>query len=240
MLERLQKVISHAGVASRRHAEALILEGRVAVNGQIVKELGAKVDTNDLVTVNGKPLPRNKRVYILLNKPKGYVTTVSDPQGRKTVTELVNDVPERLYPVGRLDYNTEGLLLMTNDGELTFGLTHPSRHILKTYIAKVKGQPGTSALTQLRKGVKLADGMTAPAQVKVLEYDAERDVTALEIVIHEGKNRQVRRMCEAVGHPVKQLKRSRFAFLDLTGVRRGQYRHLTASEVARLKELIKR
>lgn len=238
MMERLQKIISQAGIASRRHAEKMIIEGRVTVNGKTVTELGTKVNAKDIVTIDGKRLTGQQHIYVLLNKPKGYITTSSDPQGRKTVTELTGDIPERIYPVGRLDYATEGLLLMTNDGELTHGLTHPSKQVVKTYVAKVFGLVNEDKINKLRKGICLDDGITAPAQVEFLGYDQEKNLSALEISIHEGKNRQVRRMFEAVGHLVKNLKRTKYAFLDLEGVWRGQYRHLTASEVARLKRLL--
>lgn len=237
MAERLQKLISQAGAASRRHAEKMIVEGRVTVNGNTVTELGTKVDPRDRIAIDGKPLAGEKLVYILLNKPKGYITTLSDPQGRKTVVELISTVSERVYPVGRLDYGTEGLLIMTNDGELTHGLTHPSKHVTKTYVAKVHGLPSKEKIMQLQNGVRLEDGLTAPAQVDFLGYDQEKDLSALEISIHEGKNRQIRRMCEAIGHPVKNLKRTKYDFLDLEGLRRGQYRHLTPNEVAKLKRL---
>lgn len=238
MVERLQKIISQAGIASRRHAEKLITDGRVTVNGRVVTELGTKVEPRkDKVAVDGKAIAGEKYVYILLHKPKGVVTTLNDPQKRKTVVDLIRDIPERIYPVGRLDYNTEGLLLLTNDGELTNSLIHPSRKIRKVYLAIVEGIPQEEKLDRFRVGMKLEDGMTAPALVNIVDVDRERNLTALEIVIHEGKNRQIRRMCEKIGHPVKQLKRIKFAFLDLQGVRRGSYRFLTPTEVDELKKL---
>ncbi|MBP2642906.1 MAG: rluB [Firmicutes bacterium] len=238
MLERLQKIMSRAGVASRRHAEELIVNGRVKVNGTIVTELGYKIDAaKDNVIVDGKPISREKKVYILLNKPKGIVTTAKDPEGRRTVTELIGDISERLYPVGRLDYNTEGLLLMTNDGDLTHVLTHPSHSVFKTYVAEVACIPTEEKLDKLRVGIKLSDGVTAPAKVKILGVDHERNIARIEIIIHEGRNRQVRRMFEAIGHPVNKLKRVQFAFLTLEGVRRGRYRHLLEEEVEALKKL---
>lgn len=237
MPERLQKVISQAGVASRREAEKLIIDGRVTVNGKIVTELGTKVEHRDRITVNGKALGRQKYVYILLNKPKGVITSARDPQGRQTVVDLIEGVDERIYPVGRLDYNTEGLLLLTNDGDVTHALTHPSHEIKKTYRAKVAGIPMEEDLDRLRAGIKLADGMTAPAFVQLVDVDQETTTARVEVTIHEGRNRQVRRMFEAIGYPVKTLTRIRYAFFNLTGVRRGQYRHLTLDEVARLKEL---
>lgn len=238
MPERLQKVISQAGIASRRESEELIKAGRVKVNGVVVTELGTKVEpTRDKVAVDNKLIRTEKTVYILLNKPRGIVTTLHDPEGRKTVASLLPDISERIYPVGRLDYNTEGLLLMTNDGELTHALTHPSHEIDKTYRAKVLGRPPEEKLDRLRAGIKLEDGLTAPAKVNTVEYDREKDLTTVEIVISEGRNRQVRRMFEAIGHPVRQLKRVKFAFLTLMGVRRGAYRHLEADEVETLKNI---
>lgn len=238
MPERLQKIISQAGVASRRHAEELITAGRVTVNGLVVAELGAKVEPGrDVVAVDGRPLAGEAKVYVLLHKPRGVVTTVTDPRGRRTVTDLTADIAERLYPVGRLDYNTEGLLLLTNDGALTHALTHPRHEIDKTYIATVVGKPSEEKLDRLRMGVKLEDGTTAPARVRMTGYDLEKNATTLEIVIHEGRNRQVRRMCEAIGHPVDKLKRTKFAFLTLEGVRRGSYRHLEPEEIERLRKL---
>lgn len=236
MLERLQKIIAQAGVASRRDAEELIKAGRVTVNGKIVTELGTKVDPKrDRVAVDKKLIKAEKYLYILLYKPKGVITALEDPQGRKTVADLVADIPERIYPVGRLDYNTEGLLIMTNDGDLTNALTHPRHEITKTYLAKVHGYPPEEKLDKLRIGIKLEDGVTAPAKVNIVAIDQEKELTTLEIVIYEGKNRQIRRMCEAIGHPVKNLKRVKISFLTLEGLRRGQYRHLLASEVEELK-----
>ncbi|MCE5285494.1 MAG: rRNA pseudouridine synthase [Pelosinus sp.] len=236
-MERLQKVISQAGIASRRDAEVLITSGKVKVNGVVVTELGTKVNPlKDKVSVNGNLITSEKHVYVLLNKPKGVICTMEDPQGRRKVSDLVAEIPERIYPVGRLDYNTEGLLLMTNDGAMTNGLLHPSRQIFKTYIAKVHGQPPEEKIDLLRIGIKLADGVTQPARIRILETDREKNITSLEVTIHEGKNRQIRRMFEAIGYPVKGLKRIKFAFLTLTGLRRGQHRFLTSEEIAELKQ----
>lgn len=238
MPERLQKVISQAGIASRRESEELIKAGRVKVNGVVVTELGTKVEpTRDKVAVDNKLIRSEKPVYILLNKPRGIVTTLHDPEGRKTVASLLPDISERIYPVGRLDYNTEGLLIMTNDGELTHALTHPSHEIAKTYRAKVLGKPPEEKLDRLRTGIKLEDGLTAPARVNMIDYEREKDLTTVEIVIFEGRNRQVRRMFEAIGHPVRQLKRIKFAFLTLIGLRRGAYRHLEPAEVENLRNI---
>ncbi|HWR08969.1 pseudouridine synthase [Sporomusa sp.] len=241
MLERLQKVIAQAGIASRRDAEELITAGRVTVNSKVVTELGTKIEPRkDRVAVDGKPLKAEKYVYILLNKPKGVVTTLEDPRGRKTVADIVAKIPERIYPVGRLDYNTEGLLIMTNDGDVTHALTHPSHEIAKTYLAKVEGFPPEEKLDKLRVGIKLEDGVTAPAKINIVDIDREKQLTTLEIVIYEGKNRQIRRMCETIGYPVKNLKRIQYAFLTLEGLHRGQYRQLLASEVEELKRLGKK
>lgn len=241
MLERLQKVIAQAGIASRRDAEELITAGRVMVNNKVVTELGTKVEPKrDRIAVDNKLIKAEKYLYILLNKPKGVITALEDPQGRKTVADLVASIPERIYPVGRLDYNTEGLLIMTNDGDLTNTLTHPSHEIAKTYLAKVQGYPPEEKLDKLRVGIKLEDGVTAPAKVNIVAIDQEKELTTLEIVIYEGKNREIRRMCEAIGYPVKNLKRIQIAFLTLEGLRRGQFRHLHAGEVEELKKLGKK
>lgn len=237
-MERLQKVISQAGVASRREAETLIKEGRVVVNGKVVTELGTKVDINkDKVRVDGKLIASQENIYILMNKPKGVITSVKDDRGRKTVIDLLEGVSQRVYPVGRLDYNTEGVVLLTNDGELTNSLIHPKYKVYKTYIAKVQGIPSEDQLDLLRIGIKLEDGVTAPAKVNIQDIDPSHNITTFEITIHEGKNRQVRRMCDAIGYPVKNLKRIKFATLTLEGLRRGQYRLLSVDEVENLKTI---
>lgn len=238
-MERLQKVMSQAGVSSRRAAEKIILEGRVSVNGRVVKELGSKIDPEkDELLVDGKVIKTmTDHVYFILNKPKGVISTAKDERGRKTVIDLLAKVPERIYPVGRLDNNTEGLLLLTNDGELMNSLLHPKYKIYKTYIAKVEGNPSEDKLDQLRAGIELEDGMTAPAEVYIAGTEPMKNITTLEIIIHEGRNRQVRRMCEAIGCSIKSLKRIEFAGLTLSGVHRGQYRALTAREVDRLKSI---
>jgi len=239
MAERLQKVLSRCGVASRREAEEIIKAGRVAVNGKTVTLLGTKVEPGrDTITVDGRPVRAERFVYILLNKPRGVVTTLSDPRGRRTVADLIPGVMERVYPVGRLDYNTDGLILLTNDGDLAYALTHPSCGIEKTYRAVVEGIPSEAALETLRQGVLLDDGPTAPAKVVLLEKDTEARRALIEITISEGRNRQVRRMCEAVGHPVLRLKRTRIAFLTLDGIKRGAFRRLSPSEVDTLKALV--
>lgn len=235
ILERLQKVMAQAGVASRRHCEEMITSGLVKVNGKVVKELGTKVDPiKDKIYVEGKIIaPSQKKHYVLLYKPRGYVTTMIDEKGRKIVTDLIKGIGSRIYPVGRLDYDSEGLLLLTNDGDLTFALTHPRRQIPKTYQVRVAGIPEESKLEQMSKGLELDDGPTAPAQVSLV---GEREGNALlEITIYEGRNRQVRRMCENIGYPVLRLKRIRFGNLSLDGLKPGQYRHLSGKELSQLK-----
>jgi len=237
--ERLQKIISAAGVASRRQAETLILAGRVTVNGKVVDELGAKADLQtDRIELDGVPLLRAVPVYLLLNKPYGVITSLSDPQGRKTVADLVAvaGISDRVYPVGRLDYDTEGLLLLTNDGELTQGLSHPKFEVEKEYMVDVEEKPAPTMLEKLEHGVQLADGVTARAKTTVPVL-AENGFWRFSIVIHEGRNRQVRRMVEAVGLVVRRLRRVRYAFLTLDGVATGRLRQLTAAEVTRLQEL---
>lgn len=236
-MERLQKFISQAGVASRRAAEQLIRDGKVSVNGKVVTELGTKVDPlKDKVSVEGKLIKQEKeQVYFILNKPKGYLSTAKDDRGRKTVLDLLPGVKERIYPVGRLDNNTEGLLVLTNDGELMNQLLHPKYEIYKTYVVKVDRSPSEEKLDRLRVGVALDDGVTAPAKLHVTARDPMRDLTTIEITIHEGRNRQIRRMFAAIGHDVKALKRIEFAGLTLSGLRRGQYRELTSAEINHLR-----
>lgn len=228
--ERLQKVLARAGLASRRVAEELIEAGRVTVNGEVAA-LGRRVDVDhDRVAVDGTPVAvRPGLVYYLLNKPLGVVSTAADPEGRPTVVDLVPAEP-RVYPVGRLDVATEGLLLLTNDGELTHRLTHPRYGVDKEYLAQVAGHPSPAAVRRLREGVELDDGRTAPARVALVAPDT------LRIVIHEGRNRQVRRMCDAVGHPVRRLVRTRIGSLADRRLAPGEWRSLTAAEVRSLSE----
>lgn len=234
--ERLQKILSRAGVASRRAAEQMILAGRVQVNGITVTELGSRYEQAEVrITVDGKPVrAAEQHVYFLLNKPKGYISSVHDERGRRTVLALLPEVRERIYPIGRLDANTEGLLLLTNDGELMNGLLHPRYEVEKTYVARLTRLPGKEELNRLRTGVQLEDGLTAPAQVRILE--AEKGRVRVEMTIHEGRNRQVRRMFQAVGYDVKALKRTHFAGLTLHGVARGAHRTLTNEEILSLYE----
>jgi 23S rRNA pseudouridine2605 synthase len=234
MKERLQKLIAAAGLASRREAEKWIEAGRVTLNGRTAA-LGESADPGrDRIEVDGRPLgSRQKRAVVMLNKPLGYLTTARDPEGRKVVGELVRDIPGRLFPVGRLDMNTEGLLLMTNDGELAALLSHPRHQVSKTYLVRIRGRLTEEERQRLEKGIQLDDGPTAPARIDKVRFSGSH--TWFEMTIHEGRNRQVRRMCEAVGHPVSRLKRIRLAFLDLGELRPGQYRMLTPEEVKGLK-----
>lgn len=238
LMERLQKVIAYAGVASRRKAEQLILEGKVKVNGKVVTQLGTKVSNSDVIEVNGIKLEKQDKVYYLLYKPRGVISTVSDDKGRKTVVDFFKDVvDERIFPVGRLDYDTSGLILLTNDGEFANLMTHPKFKIEKKYIARLKGIPTIEDLKKLQRGIELEDGKTAPAKVSMTTVDRKANKAICEITIHEGRNRQVRRMFEAIGTPVVKLKREKFAFLDLTGLNPGEFRELTKHEVKRLRVL---
>ncbi|MCP1190466.1 pseudouridine synthase [Priestia flexa] len=233
-MERLQKVIAHAGVASRRKAEELITQGRVTVNGKAIKELGTKVGPNDKIEVDGVPLEREEPVYFMLYKPRGVISAAKDDKDRKTVVDFFPHVEERIYPIGRLDYDTSGLILLTNDGEFANLLTHPKYEIDKVYVAKIKGIPPREKIRQLQRGIMLEDGKTSPARAKVLSIDKGKQTAIVELSIHEGKNRQVRRMFEAIGHPVLKLKRERYANLDLRGLNAGETRELTAHEVKQL------
>ncbi|AQX53875.1 rRNA pseudouridine synthase [Priestia flexa] len=233
-MERLQKVIAHAGVASRRKAEELITQGRVTVNGKAIKELGTKVGPNDKIEVDGVPLEREEPVYFMLYKPRGVISAAKDDKDRKTVVDFFPHVEERIYPIGRLDYDTSGLILLTNDGEFANLLTHPKYEIDKVYVAKIKGIPPREKIRQLQRGIMLEDGKTSPARAKVLSIDKGKQTAIVELSIHEGKNRQVRRMFEAIGHPVLKLKRERYANLDLRGLNAGEARELTAHEVKQL------
>ncbi len=235
-MERLHKVMARAGVASRRRCEELIAAGLVKVNGRVVTEPGTKVDPAvDRIRVGGETLNLSPvRQYIMMYKPRGYITTMSDEKGRRKVTDLLKDNTSRVYPVGRLDYDSEGLLLLTNDGDLTYALTHPGRRVPKTYQARVAGVPDPVKLKQMEKGLPLEDGLTAPARVQLR---GEREGNALlEITIHEGRKHQVKRMCEYIGHPVMRLKRIKFGDLRIDDLKPGQYRHLTGDELKTLKE----
>ncbi len=239
MQQRLQKIIAAAGHCSRRRAEELITAGRVRVDGRVAV-VGEKADGQSaLITIDDKPLqPAEKLLYVLINKPVGAVTTLSDPEGRPVVTDLVKDLSLRLFPVGRLDINTSGLLLLTNDGALANRLAHPSHQVDKRYLVKVRGHLSDAAKRQLQEGVMLEDGVTSPAKLVNLRISGSH--TWFELVIHEGRNRQVRRMCEAVGHQVSRLVRIGYAFLTLGNLAPGQKRLLTEQEVKRLQGLNKK
>lgn len=239
-MERLQKVIAQAGIASRRKAEQLILDGVVKVNGKVVTELGTKVSPTDKVEVNGIPVEREEPVYYLFYKPRGVISSVKDDKGRKVVTDFLHETDKRVYPVGRLDYDTSGILLLTNDGDFAHLMMHPKSEIEKVYIAKVKGIPARENLKKLAKGIELEDGLTAPAKVKVLSIDKKKKTAIIEITIHEGRNRQVRRMFEKIGHPVMKLKREKYGFLTLNGLNAGEMRELTPHEVKQLRALAKK
>jgi 23S rRNA pseudouridine2605 synthase len=226
---RLNAYLARTGVASRRAADDLIKAGRVTVNGE-PGQLNTFVERRDRVEVDGEPVSAQRLAYVLLHKPPGTVTTARDPQGRPTVVELV-DVPERVVPVGRLDADTTGALLLTNDGPLAHRLAHPRYGVEKVYEADVEGQPGEEALRHLAEGVELDDGRTAPAKARLLAP------STIELTLHEGRKHQVKRMCEAVGHPVRRLHRSRYAGLDLVELPRGSWRELTDSELEQLKKL---
>ena len=232
MEERLQKYLAECGVASRRKCEEIILEGKVSVNGKVVTELGTEIiPGKDKIELNGKEIVSEKKVYILLNKPVGYVTTVSDEKERTTVMELLNGVKEKVVPVGRLDMFTSGLLLLSNDGEFIYKVTHPKHETTKTYIVKTRGVPTEKDLEKLRVGVKIEDYTTSPAKVELLLKDNTNDISRIWIQIHEGRNRQVRKMCEAIGLSVIALKREGVGDLTCEGVERGKWRYLTDEEV---------
>jgi len=234
--ERLQKVLARAGFGSRRAAEVLIADGRVTVNGDVAR-LGRRVDPDhDAIAVDGvRAVVRDDLVYYLLNKPRQVVTTANDPQGRRTVLDLVPDEP-RVFPVGRLDYETEGLLVLTNDGELANLLAHPRHGVDKEYLVEVEGTPSPAAIRRLREGVDLDDGRSAPAEARVVQARDGGDTAAIEIVVHEGRNRIVRRMCEAIGHPVRRLVRTRIGPLADARLRPGSWRPLGHDEVRALYE----
>ena len=238
-MERLQKVIANLGYTSRRKAEELILEGKVKVNGETVTELGTKVKTSDTIEVENTILDNNKNYeYYLLYKPREVISSAKDEVGRKTVTELIT-TQERIYPVGRLDYDTTGLILLTNDGVLTNKLTHPSSNIEKTYIAKVEGLVSGYAIKRLRDGVIIDGKKTSKAKVKLKSIDKKNNKSLIELTIHEGRNHQVRKMFSSVGYEVLKLRREKYANLDLKGLKPGEYRKLSNKEIAILYSMVK-
>ena len=238
-MERLQKVIANSGYCSRRKAEELISLGKVRVNGEVISELGFKVDGNDEIMIGGKIISREEKEYILLNKPRGVVTTTSDDKNRKTVIDLI-DTEKRLYPVGRLDYDTTGALLLTNDGELTNLLIHPRSNVEKVYIAKVKGFFDKESSSIMSRGVIIDGVKTSKCFVKLKKYDKKTDSSTVTVIIHEGKNHQVKKMFNSVGFDVVKLKREMFAFLDVNGLKSGEYRFLSVKEVKQLYSLVKK
>lgn len=237
-MERLQKVIAEAGIASRRKAEELIKQGQVKVNGNIVTELGTKVSDKDKVMVNNKPIVKETKEYYLLNKPRGVVTTTSDDKNRRTVVDYIN-TEARIYPVGRLDYDTTGAILLTNDGEFANIITHPKSEIDKVYVAKLNGIIKGEQINKLKDGVELDGVIVKPSRVKLKKVNQETNTSTVEIIIHEGKNHQVKRMFESVGLLVDKLKRERIGIFNLIGLQSGEYRKLTPKEVAIIYSLKK-
>ena len=236
-MERLQKVIANSGYCSRRKAEELISSGQVYVNGEMVTELGTKVSGNETIVVEGVTLSKDTRKeYYLLNKPRGYICSLKDDKGRKVVTELIN-TKERIYPVGRLDYDTTGVLLLTNDGEFANILMHPSNEVEKTYLAIIEGVMTTEEIYKLKEGVVIDGIKVTPKRLKIKKKDLEKNKSKVEITIVEGRNHIVKKMFEAVGHPVNKLTRERLAFLDVKGLQSGEYRYLTNDEVKQLMKL---
>jgi len=233
-LERLQKIIARAGITSRRGAEALISDGRVRVNGDIITELGAKADArDDRIEVDGKRISAEHLIYVLLHKPRNCVSTLSDPEGRPTVAEYVERVPARIYPVGRLDFGTSGVLLLTNDGDFTQGLLHPRKKVPKTYVVKLDQEIDSRTLERWREGVDIGDGRTLPAEVRIIRFEAGK--TWLEVTLREGRNQQIRRMAEHTGLLVMRLARLEFAGLSAEGLRPGQWRALGVDELKKLQ-----
>jgi len=237
-IERLQKVIAQSGVTSRRKAEQLIEDGKVKVNNKTVTTLGTKVSKEDKVEVNGIQLEKERPVYYLLYKPRGVISSVTDDKGRKTVTDLLGDeVEERVFPVGRLDYDTSGILLLTNDGEFANLLMHPKYEVDKVYVAKIKGIPRKGELEILKKGVKSEKDLLKAVDYKILSTDKRKNSMILKLTLREGKNRHVRRMMEALGYPAKKLKRETYGFLTLDGLHSGEYRALTPKEIKQMHHL---
>ena len=238
-MERLQKVIANLGYTSRRNAEVLIQEGKVKVNGQTVTELGTKVKSSDTIEVENTILDNNKNYeYYILHKPREVISSAKDEAGRKTVIDLIQ-TSQRIYPVGRLDYDTTGLIILTNDGVLTNKLTHPSSNVEKTYVAKVEGKVTGYAIKKLRDGIIIDGKKTAKAKVKLKSTDKKNNKSLVELTIHEGRNHQVRKMFEALGYDVLKLKREKYANLDLRGLKPGEYRKLTNKEIAVLYSMVK-
>ena len=234
---RINKYIAHAGVASRRKAEELIRQGLVTVNGEVVLDLATIVKSGDIVEVEGSPIYNEEKVYYLLNKPRGVISSVSDDKGRKTVIDLLPGVKERIYPVGRLDWDTSGLLILTNDGDFTDMMIHPRNEIDKIYLARVKGIATKEVLRPLTRGIVIDGKKTKPARYNIIKIDVEKNRSIIELTIHEGRNHQVKKMFESVGLLVDKLSRTRFGTLDLTGLRPGEARRLNKKEVSQLHNM---
>ncbi|KAB8138375.1 rRNA pseudouridine synthase [Gracilibacillus oryzae] len=234
MSERLQKVIAKSGITSRRKAETLIETGQVKVNGKVVTELGVKVTDQDHIEVNNVPIEKEQSVYYLLYKPRGVISSVSDDKGRKTVTDFFIELEERVFPVGRLDYDTSGLIIMTNDGDFANLLLHPKYQLDKEYIVKTKGIPTKENLQKFKKGIHSDGDILKAKQVKIMSIDKKKQTAILKIILHQGKNRQIRRMFESIGHPVLKLRRERFGILTLEDLQPGEHRKLTPHEVDQL------
>ncbi len=230
---RLQKYLAECGIASRRKAEEYIQEGKVQVNGKVVTELGVKINPEkDIVYFNNKKVAKqNENIYILLNKPIGYVTTTKDQFNRETVLDLIKGINKRIVPVGRLDMYTSGALILTNDGDFTYKVTHPSHEITKTYVATLRGIVTYEEMEKLKSGVEIEDYLTRPAKVKILKTDTEKNISRIEITIHEGKNRQVRKMCEAIGRNVMALHRSKIGNIGVKDLKIGEWRYLSSTEI---------
>ena len=235
-MERLQKVIAHAGIASRRKSEDLITQGKVKVNGEVVKTLGVKVSSKDLVEVNGIPIDKEHPVYFLFYKPKNTLSAVSDDRGRPVITDYFKEIPERIYPIGRLDFDTTGLILLTNDGEFANLLMHPKYQVEKTYVAKVSAIPTKQQLYKLEKGIVIDGKKTSKAKARLISQDNKKNTAIVELTIHEGWNHQVKKMFEAINCPVTKLKRENFSFLTLEKLQPGMYRELKSFEIEKLKK----
>ncbi|MDD3383334.1 MAG: pseudouridine synthase [Bacilli bacterium] len=236
-MERLQKVIANSGFCSRRKAENLIVEGKVKVNDEIVTKLGTTVDENAIIEVDGKQINFEEKVYYILNKPRNCVSTVKDDRGRPTVMDYIRNVDKRVYPIGRLDFDTTGVLLFTNDGDLTNKLTHPKNEIDKVYIASVAGKVDENRLETLRNGINIEDYKTSKASVDFLKYNSKQNRSIISLKIHEGKNRQIKKMFEAIGYEVIKLNRESFGGIVANGLKEGQFRKLTIDEIKKLKDL---
>lgn len=237
---RINKYIAHAGLASRRKAEEFIKQGLVTINGQVVTELATTVKQGDKVEVSGTPIYNEEKVYYLLNKPRGVISSVSDDKGRQTVVDLLPQVKERIYPVGRLDWDTSGLLILTNDGDFTDKMIHPKNEIDKVYLARISGLATKDNLRPLTRGLVIDGKKTKPARYTIIKTDRDKNRSIVELTIHEGRNHQVKKMFETIGLPVEKLSRIRFGTLDLTGLRPGESRRLNKKEISQLHNAVRK